>query len=151
MFNHIPAEVARSWIGTPFRHQTRIRGKCGGVDCWNLVRAVAEEAYGKHITPQEFAPFNGYARVPQDGMLTAALNRFFVLLDRIEPQVGDIALMASKPGRDPKHCAIVGSVQYSDKQPRLTLIHSSLIYKGCVEHRLTEEHRSHIVALYGFE
>ena len=150
-----PAETtaARAWIGTPFRHQSRIRGERGGVDCWNLVRAVGEEVRGLRITSQEFAPFAGYARVPQDGLLTRALDRFLVRQSRAgeDWRPGDVILIAGKPGRDPKHCGILGSHRYVDgKMRHLTIVHSSLIYGGCVEHRLSRAYANGIVGVFRF-
>jgi cell wall-associated NlpC family hydrolase len=56
--------AARSWLGTPYRHQHRERGV--GVDCAGLVIGVARQL---GIVPADF-DVNGYSRQP-DGSLLA--------------------------------------------------------------------------------
>lgn len=38
------ASAAMSWLGTPYKHHARIKGPQGGVDCAQLLAAVAQEA-----------------------------------------------------------------------------------------------------------
>lgn len=91
---------ARSWIGTPFHHQARIKGV--GVDCGQLLAAVYETACD--MEPMDF----GY--YPRDWFLHADDERY---MDQVaarckpvdEPQPGDIALF--KIGRAYAHGAIV--------------------------------------------
>lgn len=140
--------TARTWVGTPFRHQGRVRGEKGGVDCWNLVRAVGEECCGLVITSQAFRPFEGYKVVPQDGFLKRALDTFLVEGDPFIPDAdlpGHVALIRQREGEDPKHCAIV-----SEYRGRLTLIHAVEKYGGCVEHGLTGFWQRRIVGLYRY-
>ncbi len=37
-------EEAKTWIGTPYHHQARVKGSCGGVDCLTLLAEVYERA-----------------------------------------------------------------------------------------------------------
>ncbi|MCK4713545.1 MAG: peptidase, partial [Marinosulfonomonas sp.] len=38
------AELARGWIGTPYRHQASVKG--AGADCLGLLRGIWCEVYG---------------------------------------------------------------------------------------------------------
>lgn len=138
--------AARTWVGTPFRHQGRMKGS--GVDCWNLVRCVGEETGYLHIAPQEFKSFEGYKRVPADGLLTKALDTFLInswSIDAINHLPGYVALIKRRLGEDPKHCAIIAK-----HKDRLTLIHSAENYGGCQEHTLTQWWLARIVRLYRY-
>jgi len=138
--------AARSWIGTPFRHQCRVRGRQGGVDCWNLVRGVGEEIGSMQITEQAFKRFEGYSRIPGDGLLKSALREFLnVEIEPRPPAPGDVLLIARRMTEDPKHCGIVGF-----HKDRLTLIHAAANYGGCVEHTLTGFWLRHTVGIYNF-
>jgi cell wall-associated NlpC family hydrolase len=80
---------ARSWIGTPYRHMGRAKGKSGGVDCAQLVWAVF---HGCGLTP--FLPLEPY---PPDFMLHRDAERYMnVVLERAReveyPQAGDLVL-----------------------------------------------------------
>ncbi|MFO0287190.1 MAG: hypothetical protein ACK51C_13080 [Brevundimonas sp.] len=46
--------VARSWLGTPYRHQASLRGE--GADCLGLVRGVWREVIGPE--PQDAGPYS---------------------------------------------------------------------------------------------
>lgn len=95
---------ARTWIGTPWRHQARVKGV--GVDCIGFVGGVAValgipeglEWYHDHT-------LRGYGRTPVPTTLLDACDRF---LDRIaitNRRIGDILVMGFKQG--PQHFAIV--------------------------------------------
>ncbi|MFX9112545.1 hypothetical protein ABTN46_19735, partial [Acinetobacter baumannii] len=42
-------DLARSWLGTPYRHQSSLRGV--GCDCLGLVRGLWRELYGREPEP----------------------------------------------------------------------------------------------------
>lgn len=90
-------EAARSEIGTPFRHQGRIAGKC--LDCAGLIVLVAE-LLGVQVTDQK-----GYSRLPSGSKLESAIdvqqNVFRVIG---EPKAGDILVL--RFDKDPQHLAI---------------------------------------------
>ena len=94
---------AQSWIGTPFHHQGRVKGKRGGVDCLMLLAEVYERAgISGHIEPPFYVP---------DWHLHRDAERYaeglFAYAREIEtaPLPGDIAVF--RFGRTFSHGAIV--------------------------------------------
>jgi len=94
---------AKSWIGTPFHHQGRIKGKAGGVDCLMFLAEVYERAgVCGHIEPPFYVPdwhMHRDAERYMEGLLGYAHA-----IDG-PPEPGDIALF--KFGRTFSHGAIV--------------------------------------------
>lgn len=93
---------ARSWLGTPYRHMGRLKGRAGGVDCAQLVWAVY---FNAGLTP--FLPLENY---PPDFMLHRDTERYLgIVLERARevaaPQPADVALY--RIGRCFAHGAIV--------------------------------------------
>ena len=94
------------------------------------------------VTDEAFKPFAGYKRVPAEGQLEKALDEFMhVSFKRV--RLGRVALIARRPGDDPKHCGIIGT-----NGNRFTLIHAVQQYGGVVEHTLSKEWEKRIVKLY---
>src|SRR5581483_6420447 len=99
---HAVVKEAESWIGTPFHHAARVKGRNGGVDCLMLLAEVYERA---GLTPPIAPPFyvpdwhlHRDAERYLDGLLAYAAE-----IDAPEP--GDIALF--RFGRTFSHGAIV--------------------------------------------
>ena len=126
---------ARSWIGTPFKHQGRTKGV--GVDCIGLVYGVAESL---GLTPDELPQeYIGYSRMPEQGRLREALDKYMdrISLSRAEP--GDVLLMTF--ARDPQHVAITTGN---------TIIHAYSLVKKCTEHSLSPKWTRRICGAYRF-
>lgn len=82
-----PSEViaaARSWIGTPYKHQERIKGQA--VDCAGLIVCVLKEC-GYPIDDRK-----DYGTLPISGELRAELKKRFKRV--YEPAPGDIIEMS---------------------------------------------------------
>jgi len=97
---------ARSWIGTPYRHQAST--KKHGADCLGLVRGVWRALYGAE--PEPLPPYSAEwaERGGAETLLLAARRR----LTEITPgaaQPGDVLLFRFAPGRPAKHCAILSA------------------------------------------
>jgi cell wall-associated NlpC family hydrolase len=94
---------ARSWIGTPYRHMGRTKGRDGGVDCAQLVWCIYH-ACG-------LVPFIPMAAYPPDFMLHQGVERYMAaILDHAKeiappPKAGDLVLY--RFGRLYAHGAIV--------------------------------------------
>lgn len=93
---------ARSWLGTPYHHMGRVKGRTGGVDCAQLVWAVFH-ACG--LTP--FLPLDHY---PPDWHLNRGLERYLgIVMERAHevtaPRPGDVVLY--RLGRAFAHGAII--------------------------------------------
>jgi NlpC/P60 family putative phage cell wall peptidase len=128
---------ARTWIGTPFQHQGRTKGK--GVDCIGLLYGVAKNlgiAPDIKSLPQEYI---GYKRIPENGRLQAALNTYMEPIRMSQVGPGDVLLFAYKIGQ-PQHVAI-----YTGD----TLIHA--YNKKCTEHSMSAAWRRRLCGAYRFK
>jgi NlpC/P60 family putative phage cell wall peptidase len=103
--NHI-VEIARRWLGTPYRHQASLKGV--GCDCLGLVRGVYAEACGR---PAEEPP--PYSRdwaeaARRETMIEAAARHLTAIpLEQIKP--GDVLIFRLRSGAMAKHSAIMSS------------------------------------------
>ena len=95
---------ARSWIGTPYRHQASLKGV--GCDCLGLVRGVWRALHGAE--PERAPAYSpDWAEASKFESLAAAASRHLsaVALDAFEP--GDVLLFRWRAGFVAKHAAIV--------------------------------------------
>ncbi len=120
---------ARRWIGTPWRHQARLRGI--GVDCGGLVVGVGQ-ALGLPV--QDHPP--GYARLPDGVSLRSCVEAQCRRIPALEP--GAVLLMRWEA--DPQHLAIV-----STNPEGFGMIHAWAGIRRVVEHGLTPEWQVRIV------
>ena len=94
---------ARSWIGTPYRHQASLKGV--GCDCLGLLRGVWRGVMGREpALPPPYTP--DWAEAGSDALHEAA-RRFLVEADAIGP--GAVILFRWRDGLPAKHCAIATS------------------------------------------
>ena len=101
---------ARSWVGTPYRHQASLKGV--GCDCLGLLRGVWRAVVGAEPEfPPPYAP--DWAEAGRDSLMEAA-RRHLVPLEDVEP--GCVLLFRWRDGLPAKHCAIATS--------RGTMIHA---------------------------
>lgn len=118
---------ARTWIGTPFHHQGRVKGR--GVDCAGLIVGTAR-ACGIAA-----GDMSGYSRTPSGGMLQEELER---QCDRVsEALPGDIYLMRFE--REPQHVAFATDIG---------VLHAYANARTVAEHVLDDKWRRRIVAVY---
>lgn len=127
-------ECARTYLGTPFGHQGRLKGK--RIDCCGLLIQV-----GKELAISNW-DIDGYNNQP-DG-------RTVVELMTKHPALKRKSLKYIKPGdilcfRDewPCHMAYVG-----DGQGYLTLIHAYAPMRKVVEHILDEHWKKRVVLTF---
>ncbi|MGH6770160.1 MAG: NlpC/P60 family protein [Xanthobacteraceae bacterium] len=95
---------ARSWIGTPYRHQASLKGV--GCDCLGLVRGVWRAVIGAEPErPPAYSP--DWAEATKYESLAAAASRHLsvVALDEVAP--GDVLLFRWRAGLVAKHAAII--------------------------------------------
>lgn len=136
------AEIARGWLGTPYRHQASTKG--AGADCLGLVRGVWREALGPEpeVPPAYTAD---WGEAGQTEVLWRAAERHMVRKDNgaaLAP--GDIVLFRMRDGAVAKHLGIVGRIA-----PAATVIHAYLRH-GVVETALSDVWRRRIVAVFEF-
>jgi len=98
-------EEARSWIGTPYRHQASLKGI--GCDCLGLLRGVWRGVMGAEPElPPPYAP--DWAEAGADTLLAAA-HRHLVEIGLADIRPGDVLLFRWRSGLPAKHCAIATS------------------------------------------
>lgn len=132
---------ARSWIGTRFHHQGRVKRTAshrGGVDCIGLLVGVAQ-ACGYTVEDE-----TGYSRIPDGLRLKAALDHALVPVALDTIQQGDVLLFTLQ--QHPQHVGIVSQLEGGE----LGLIHAYIESRGVVEHRLDPFWWNRAVAAYAF-
>jgi NlpC/P60 family putative phage cell wall peptidase len=97
---------ARSWIGTPYRHQASLKGV--GCDCLGLIRGVWRALYGEE--PERAPPYaRDWAEVATTEPLAEAGGRHLIATDINAFAPGDVLLFRWRTGMVAKHAAIVAS------------------------------------------
>jgi len=95
---------ARSWLGTPYRHQASLKGI--GCDCLGLVRGVWRSLIGDE--PERapaYAP--DWAEAASGEPLADAAARHLIAIGRDEFREGDVLLFRWRNNLPAKHAAIV--------------------------------------------
>jgi NlpC/P60 family putative phage cell wall peptidase len=130
---------ARSWIGTPYRHQASLKG--AGADCLGLVRGVWRRLYGSE--PEAVPPYApDWSGSPGDEALWEAALRH--LLPVAEPGEGQVLLFRMRDGAAARHLGISAA-----RDRRASFIHA---YSGhaVAENALTDAWARRIVARFSF-
>ena len=97
---------ARSWIGTPYRHQGAL--KHAGADCLGLIRGVYRAVYASDPeTPPAYSA--NWAEASGDEAMAAAARRHLIAIGLDELRPGDVALFRWRAGHPAKHAAIIVS------------------------------------------
>lgn len=124
---------ARTYIGTPFHHQGRLKGI--GIDCIGLIVNVGK-TFG--LVDHDNT---SYGRYPDGVTLMAELRKYLVEenIENIEP--GDIAVYWFKNPKKPTHVGIV--TDYG-------LIHTYADIGKVVEHKLTKAWQKRLYAVFSF-
>ena len=95
---------ARSWIGTPYRHQASLKGV--GCDCLGLVRGVWRAVMGEE--PERAPPYApDWAEAMQSEQLAEAAGRHLVAINCAVFREGDVLLFRWRANLPAKHAAIV--------------------------------------------
>ena len=137
---------ARSWIGTRFSHQGRLKKTDqhpGGVDCLGLLMGIARELDIKDIcgTPICQRDTRDYTRTPDTTRLHAALFDALKRKPIEEAEAGDIALLTIKGS--PQHLGIISTLDGS-----LSIIHAYAQARKVVEHTLDVYWRAQLIAVF---
>ncbi|MFA3917854.1 NlpC/P60 family protein [Ruegeria hyattellae] len=134
-------EVARSWLGTPYRHQSAARG--AGCDCLGLIRGVWRECYGAE---PETAPAYSmdWSEPKGEERMWAAARRHLIPCEAGTWRPGDVLLFRMRSGSVAKHVGILSEVG-----PVPRFIHSYSGH-GVVESALSAPWRRKVVARFEF-
>jgi len=125
-------QEARSWIGTPWRHQGRNKY---GIDCAGLILKVAHA-----LNISEFDTFD-YQRYPSGNKFLDYFtknNCKYVMLNKI--QLGDILILNMGPY--PCHCGI-----YTGND---MFIHSFVTRRGVIEEKWHDKFKQITFAAYSY-
>jgi NlpC/P60 family putative phage cell wall peptidase len=97
--------IARSWLGTPYLHQSSVQGV--GCDCLGLARGIWRALHGNE--PWEVPPYSrdwgeaGRREVLAEAARAALIE---IALDAAGP--GTLILFRMVPGVPTKHCGLLG-------------------------------------------
>jgi len=132
-------DVARTWLGTRWRHQQCSKGV--GVDCIHFIAGVARElglpgAAAFFATPE----YQNYGRMPDAAMLLGACDR---LMERIPLGSEGLAdVLVIQFDKHPMHFAFVSEVA-----PR-RLLHAWLGARKVVEHGIDSKWQGRLLRAY---
>lgn len=133
--------VARDWIGTPYVHQSSVRG--AGTDCLGLLRGVWREVLGGE--PEKVPAYSMDWSEPQgEERLWAAAMRHLEAKPLEAVAVGDVLLFRMRAGAVAKHLGIQGRVGSES-----SFIHAYSGH-GVIESALTAPWARRVVARFAF-
>lgn len=129
---------ARTWLGTPYRHQASVKGL--GADCVGFLKSAAVEA--DVITPALAASLpTDYSRQPAGGELRRLMGELLIPVQSHDLRPGDLLLI--RFAREDQHVAMLTVVE-----PEPYVIHCGR--QGVVEHRLDSVWTSRVTRAYRF-
>lgn len=131
---------AREWVGTPFRHQCRL--KHIACDCIGLIWGVGERVGVLQTTLGAVAPYKNYGRQPNPNHMREGLRLF--LRPTLSPKEGDIVWLEWRNSL-PMHVGILATFE-----GRKTIIHSFRDTGCCVEHGFTDEWRARVDSYWSY-
>lgn len=127
---------AREWLGTPWKHQARVKGQ--GVDC---VGFLIE--WGRACGIIDVIEAANYSRRPDGVTLRKKFAEYLYRIPRNELAPTDIVLFHS--GETPNHVGIIGDYPVVGE---VSIIHAYLPARKVIEHILDASWRSRIVDCY---
>ncbi|MFN3131981.1 peptidase P60 [Roseibium sp.] len=135
-------DEARSWIGTPYRHQASCRG--AGSDCLGLLRGIWRALYGDE--PQAMPPYSAdWAETGGRETLLEAGRRWLLEIAPEATEPGDVLVFRWRDGVPAKHAGILsGPLQAA---PRLIHAYERA---GVIESPLVPSWQRRIAASFTF-
>ncbi|MCA3436664.1 MAG: peptidase [Rhodobacter sp.] len=134
-------DLARSWIGTPYRHQGCVRG--GGADCLGLLRGLWRDLYGAE--PEPVPPYTAdWAEAGGEEALWTAARRWLRPCRAGTDRPGDVLLFRMRDGGIAKHLGIAAEVGAAP-----SFIHAYYGH-GVVESPLSQPWARRVVARFTF-
>ena len=128
---------ARSWIGTPYRHQAS--AKHFGCDCLGLLRGVWREVFGAE--PAAVPPYSrDWDEVAKRDVLLSAAETYLVRRETCAMEEGDVILFRMREEAVAKHLGIATDHGFVHAYAR----------HGVVENALSAPWRRRIVGVFAF-
>jgi NlpC/P60 family putative phage cell wall peptidase len=135
------AELARTWIGTPYVHQASAIG--AGTDCLGLLRGIWRAVYGSE--PCAIPPYSmDWSEAGAREDLMQAADTWLIRKAAQDAARGDVLLFRMRVGAVAKHLGIVGEIGASP-----TFIHAYSGH-GVIESPLSDPWARKIAARYQF-
>ena len=137
---HDIVNTAKSWIGTRFHHQGRLKktdNHKGGVDCLGLLIGVAQEL---NLPFYEYDETN-YSHYPDTQKLRENLAKYLQEPHKNNIEIGDILLLSIDG--NPQHLAIVSEINGAK-----SIIHAYAPAHAVVEHILDNWWQERVVAVF---
>jgi cell wall-associated NlpC family hydrolase len=142
-------DQARTWLGTKYHHQWRLKKSergGGGVDCIGLVIGVIgelgmQDGNGNPLT--EADEFN-YSMYPEQGRLVRSISKHFLAVPLDERRIGDLLLF--RTFRDPQHVGLMSEYPSGGAG----LIHCNSSAGQVVEQPLTDTWLRMLMHVYRF-
>lgn len=129
--------AARSFLGTPYRHQASLAG--AGCDCLGLLRGVWRALYGAE--PMAMPAYRADMRDPTNAGALRQAAEALLVVEAGPMAVGQVVLFRLGGMVEAKHCGIlVGPERFIHAQERL----------GVVEANLTEAWMRRVSARFRF-
>ncbi|MCW3782227.1 peptidase [Defluviimonas salinarum] len=98
-------EIAREWVGTPYRHQASVRG--AGADCLGLLRGVWRELFGSEPEPVPAYTWDWSEPEGAERLWTAARRHLRECDMASAPAPGEVVLFRMRDGSVAKHLGII--------------------------------------------
>jgi cell wall-associated NlpC family hydrolase len=147
MFKSVISSQARTWIGTKFKHQGRIKksGKdLGGCDCIGLVIGVFQEVFTDfHTRFPDFCDKLNYSRIVKEPALLNGVQKYFKEKSFESIEEGDLVLFSFSNALPPQHIGIIGK-----KNGNLSLIHAFCKIERVTEHFLDDYWKKYLFSVY---
>jgi cell wall-associated NlpC family hydrolase len=132
---------ARTWVGTRWQHQARIKGIA--CDCAGLVLGVGKTL---KLVPQHL-DLSGYGREPEGDRLESVCRAELHEIEVRDMQPGDVISMTFDPALGPSHVAIIGDYLHGG----FSIIHAYLPSRQVVETRLDSAFEAKISRAFRFK
>lgn len=98
-------ELARTWLGTPYKHQASVKG--AGADCLGVVRGIWRELYDSEPeVPPPYKP--DWYDLLRDDLLLRKAHQYFSPLNTLDEALpGDVLVFRMHRNMAAKHCGIL--------------------------------------------
>jgi NlpC/P60 family putative phage cell wall peptidase len=139
---------ARSWLGTRFKHQGRIKASIygnGACDCLGLVMGIARNLELKSKKGQLLTSYDltNYEKIPNGNILLDNFSEHFISISMEQVNIGDILIFQFN--NQPQHIGIT-----SIFEERRTIIHAFIQARHVVEHTLDQYWQEKICMVFRF-
>ena len=132
---------ARSWLGTPYRHQASMRG--AGTDCLGLIRGVWRSLYGQE--PEAVPAYTAdWSETTGEEVVLSAASRWLRSKPLSSNDIGDVIVFRMRSTGVAKHLGVTAS-----RQGMTSFVHAYTDH-GVIETPLSTPWQRKIVGRFEF-